>query len=184
MSETQSPRRTFAQRSTMTEAEAWEVRKMKRVPSLLVLALFSWVLSGCSRESSAQSPPPESQFVVLNQGAVPQNGISTKKQIKVLSSLAEYAVELANYTNDPPLAIDFTPGRYLLVDMGGRGSGGYSVGVTSVDVTDDSVTANVKLTKPGPTCAVLPVITNPYQFVFIPTLKEVLVSERLEIVNC
>jgi len=157
---------------------------MKRVPSLLVLAVFSWALSGCTRESSAQSPPPESQFVVLNQGAVPQNGLSTKKQTKVLSSLAEYAAELATYTNDPPLAIDFTPGKYLLVDMGGRSGGGYSIGVTSVDVADDSVRANVKLTKPGPTCVLLPVITNPYQFIFIPSLKEVLVSERVEIVNC
>jgi len=158
---------------------------MKPVSSLVVVAVFSSTLTGCTGESNAQSSSPESHFVVTNQGTVTQRGVAAKKQTKVFTSLADYAAELAsNYPNESPLAIDFVPGRYLLVDMGGRSSGGYGIGVTSVDVTDDSVTANVKLIKPGPTCAVPAVVTNPYQFVFIPTVKEVLVSERVEIVNC
>lgn len=169
----------------MRETQDWEIRKMKPVPSLLALAVFSSALTGCTGESSAQSSSPESQFVVTNQGTITQRGQAANKQTKVFTSLADYAAELAsNYPNESALAIDFVPGRYLLVDMGGRSSGGYAIGVTSIDVTDDSVTANVKLTKPGPTCTVPGVVTNPYQFVFIPTVKEVLVSERVEIANC
>jgi hypothetical protein len=131
---------------------------------------------------SASAPLPESQFVELNKGQITQNG--TKKQTKVISSQADYAAELAIYTSTPPTSVDFTNGRVLLVDMGGRSSSGYSIDVTSVDVTDNSVVANIRLIEPGPNCVVLTVMTNPYQFVFIPSLKEILVSERLEVTSC
>jgi len=157
---------------------------MKQILSFLVLAVFLQGLWGCSGESSAQSSSPASQFFELNKGQFPENGLFTKKQTKILSSQGDYAVELATYTSATPASVDFTNGKVLLVDMGPRGGSGYSIGVTSVDVTDNSVVANVRLVKPGPSCVVLTVETNPYQFVFIPSLKEILVSERLEVINC
>jgi len=140
--------------------------------------------TGVTGGPSASGPLPESQFVELNKGQSTVNGISTKKQTKVISSQADYAAELAIYTSVTPTSVDFTNGRVLLVDMGGRSSSGHSIDVTSVDVTDNSVVANIRLIKPGPSCMVLAVITNPYQFVFIPSLKEILVSERLEVTSC
>ena len=155
---------------------------MKLASSLFVLTVLG-SLAGCTRDSSAQiPPPPESQFVVLNTGS--QSLTPTTRQTRILYSLQDYAAELARYTNDPALAVDFVQGRYLLVDMGQRASGGNSIVVTSVDVFDDSVRANVKLTRPGLACPQLPVITNPFQFVFIPTQKEVLVSETVEATTC
>jgi len=155
---------------------------MKRVSSLLLLVVLVSAFSGCTKESSALTLVSESGFTVANQGTAALT--PTPKQTKVLSTLQDYAAELAKYTNDPPLAIDFTPGRYLLVDMGQRSSSGYSIAVTSVDVGADSVTANVRLIKPGTNCVLAPVMTNPYQFVFIPSVKEVLVSESVVVVNC
>jgi hypothetical protein len=157
---------------------------MKQTRSFLLLAAFIPSLLGCTGESSAQSPSPESQFVELNKGQVTENNNSTKKQTKIISSQTDYAAELAIYTSASPESVDFTNGRVLLVDMGGRSSSGYSISVTSVDVTDNSVVANVRLVKPGPSCLVLAVMTNPYQFVFIPSLKEILISEGLNLANC
>lgn len=157
---------------------------MRQILSCLALSVVIPSLSGCNGEASAQSPPPESQFVELNKGQFLENGLFTKKQTKILSSQGDYAVELATYTSATPASVDFTIGKVLLVDMGPRGSSGYSVSVTSVDVTDNSVVANVRLVKPGPSCVVLTVETNPFQFVFIPSLKEILVSETLEVVSC
>ena len=159
---------------------------MKQILSLLVLAVFVSDLLGCAGESSAVSslPLPGSQYVVLNEGQSTVDGISTKKQTKVIWSQVDYAAELATYTSATPTSVDFTTGGVLLVDMGWRNTGGYSIGVTSVDVTDNSVVANIRLIKPASTCPVAQVITNPYQFVFIPHLKEILVSERVEIINC
>jgi len=151
---------------------------MRACVSALLLAALGAGLSSCSN-SSAQSPPPESIFVVLNQGVSTPQAASAKKQTKVLTSQADYAAELANYTSDPAATVDFTQGKVLLVDMGFRRTGGYDIGVNSVDVGADFVVANIVLTQPGPTCEVIAVITSPYQFVFIPSLKEVLVSESL-----
>jgi hypothetical protein len=157
---------------------------MKQILSLLMLVVLMAVLWGCTRESSAEDPLPESQYVELNRGEYTLNGISTKKQTKIISSQIDYAAELANYTSTTPTSVDFTKGKVLLIDMGGRNTGGYSIGVTSVNVADNWVVTNIRLVKPGQGCIVTQALTNPYQFVFIPSLKEILVSESMEIINC
>jgi hypothetical protein len=126
----------------------------------------------------------ESLYVVLNQGIYTDNGIGTKKQTKIISSQADYAMELLNYSSAKPASVDFDKGRVLLVDMGVRNTGGYSVGVASVDVAENWVVANVGLVRPGSGCVVTQAPSNPWQFVFIPSRKEILVSESLKITNC
>jgi hypothetical protein len=123
-------------------------------------------------------------YVVLNQGLYTDNGIGTKKQTKIISSQADYAMELVNYSSAKPASVDFDKGRVLLVDMGVRSTGGYSVGVTVVDVAENWVVANVGLVRPGSGCVVTQAPSNPWQFVFIPSRKEILVSESLKITNC
>lgn len=158
---------------------------MKRVLWIAVLLVCLSVLSGCGGGSIAATlPPPESQFVVLKESTLPEGGVMTKKQAKAISTQADYAAELAIYTSLAPVSVDFTKGRVLLVDMGPRSSGGYTVRVASVDVANSWVVANVELVSPGPQCAVTMSFTNPYQFVFIPTLKEILLSEKMVVTSC
>jgi hypothetical protein len=150
----------------------------------MVLSVFMSAQLGCAGESSAQSASAESLYVVLNQGFFTDNGIGTKKQTKIISSQVDYAMELATYSSATPASVDFDKGRVLLVDMGTRNTGGYSIGVTSVDVSDNWVVARVGLVRPGSGCNVTQALTNPYQFVFIPSRKEILVSESLQIASC
>jgi hypothetical protein len=157
---------------------------MKHILSLIVLPVFMSAQVGCTGDSSAQSASAESLYVVLIQGIYTDNGIGTKKQTQVISSQMDYAMELANYSSATPASVDFDKGRVLLVDMGPRNTGGYSIGVTSVDVSENWVVARVGLVKPGPGCNVTQAVTNPFQFVFIPSRKEILVSESLQIANC
>ena len=157
---------------------------MKHALSSVVLSVSLSALLGCAGDSSAQSASAESLYVVLNQGIYTDNGIGTKKQTKIISSQADYAMELVNYSSAAPASVDFDKGRVLLVDMGVRNTGGYSVGVISVDVTDNWVVANVGLVRPGSGCMVTPASSNPWQFVFIPSRKEILVSESLKITSC
>ena len=157
---------------------------MKKIQSFFVsVVLFSAAL-GCAGLASAESVSPGLPFVVLNSGYHTQTGLNTKKQTKVITSQTDYATELANYTYATPALVDFTLGKVLLVDMGIRNTGGYSIGVTSVSATYNSVLANVLLVKPGPGCIVTQAITNPYQFVYIPSTQEVLVSESLQLLVC
>jgi hypothetical protein len=157
---------------------------MKHVLSSMVVSVCLSALLGCAGDSSAESPSVESLYVVLNQGIYTDNGIGTKKQTKIISSQADYAMELLNYSSAKPASVDFDKGRVLLVDMGVRNTGGYSVGVASVDVAENWVLANVGLVRPGSGCVVTQAPSNPWQFVFIPSRKEILVSESLKITNC
>ncbi len=141
-------------------------------------------LSGCVENSNAESPLPETEAQQLKQGFYTNSGTYTKKQLKIITSQADYNEELANYTSDVPAEIDFDKGRVLLMDMGQRNTGGYSIGLDSIDVFEAHITANVNLSKPGQNCVVTQALTNPYQFVYIPTEREVLVSESLTIYTC
>jgi len=148
---------------------------------LLVLTIF---MSGLTGHATAQSKLPELPFVELHRAYYTQHNRITKTQTKVVASQEDYAAELANYTSAAPATVDFTSGRVLLVDMGGRNTGGYSIAVTSVSLDRNSVIANITLTKPGENCITTQSITNPYQFVFIPTLGEILVSETVKMARC
>ena len=158
---------------------------MKRVFCISVLSVCLSVLPGCGGASNAATlQPPQMQFIVLNQGTLPEGGVFTRKQAKVISTQADYAAELAIYTSAAPGAVDFTNGKVLLVDMGPRSSGGHAIRVASIDVADGWVVAHVELVKPGPQCGATMSLTNPYQFVFIPTLNEILLSEKVVVAVC
>ena len=160
---------------------------MKRALLISVLPVFLSILSGCGGGTNAATlPSAESQFVVLKEdwALSTEGGVVTKKQAKVIFTQADYAAELATYTSAAPDSVDFSNGRVLLVDMGPRESGGYSVRVASVDVADSWVVVNVVLETPGSQCGTSAVLTNPYQFVLIPTLKEILLSEKMVVASC
>jgi hypothetical protein len=157
---------------------------MDKLLSLTAFLLTGIVLSGCVFDSNAASTTPEADFYEIHHGLYTESGTYTNKQSQVFVDQAGYSSELATYTSATPELIDFTNARVLLVDMGQRNTGGYAIAVTSVDVFNDYVTANVVLTKPGTNCMVTQALTNPYQFVVIPTTKEVLISESIVVNNC
>jgi len=151
---------------------------------LLGLPLATSLVTGCLTDSNAESPLPENLFSELQHGYYTNSGTFTKKQSKVITGQSDYEDELLNYTSDTPQTADFSQGRVLLVDMGPRNTGGYDITVKSVDVTDEYITAHVQLSIPGDNCTVTQAFTNPYQFVYIPTTKEVLISESYIRSNC
>ncbi len=152
----------------------WSVFAFVAIPTLL----------GCAVVLNSSDVPSGEKIFVLAEGGFPEGGVFTSRQSKVISTQEEYATELAIYTKAAPVNIDFKKGKVLLVDMGRRSSGGYTVRVASVDETDNWVVVNVELVMPGPNCIVTMSLTNPYQFVFIPSLKEVLISEKLVVTEC
>ena len=97
--------------------------------------------AGCINNTMAGNPHPESMFYELAKGEQTDYGTYTSKRTGVIQSQSEYNKTLVQYTASPPDSLDFDAGTVLLVDLGKRGSGGYSVEVSSVDVADDHVTA-------------------------------------------
>ncbi|NOY73298.1 MAG: protease complex subunit PrcB family protein [Gammaproteobacteria bacterium] len=151
---------------------------------LLFLILVPVFVLGCFHDINAESPLPESEFFETHSGENIENGTFTTKQAKVIGNQVSYNRVLLNYTSLAPATLDFSKGTVLLVDMGQRNSGGYAIGTTSVNVSENFVVVNVSLSIPGENCAVSLALTNPYQFIFIPTKKEVLISEKLTVAQC
>lgn len=154
-----------------------------RMMKMLSLALSVCCLNTASLQAAPISAP-ESRFLVLKEGNAPESGVFTRKQTKVIQTLADYKAELSRYTSAAPGTVDFSKGRVVLIDMGPRQSGGFSLKVAAVNISPNAVTVNLELIVPGPQCMVTAALTNPYQFIFIPTQKEILVSEKLVAAAC
>jgi len=145
---------------------------------IMFLLFFNLVLSGCINSTNAESTPPEIEFQELAGGEyVDSQRTFPEKQLKLITSQASYNEALLIYSDDEPASIDFINGQVLLVDMGLKNTGGYSIKVTSVMEQDGALTANIESKYPGSGCAVTDAETNPFQFVFIPSKKEVLINE-------
>ena len=157
---------------------------MKLVSQIIVLAVVVFDLSGCSSDSEAQSIPPEAQFVPIYSGISTSTNVGQSKLAKVLSSQDDFAAEYADYVGAAAPVLDFNAGKVLLTDMGSRASGGYSITLVSIDVGSNTVVATIDLVAPGPRCMVTQALTHPFQFSYIPTRKEILLSERLTVTNC
>jgi hypothetical protein len=73
---------------------------------------------------------------------------------------------------EPPV-IDFEQERVIAVFMGRQPTGGYRIGVTSIEEAPDSLVVNVRATLPGPDCFVTLVETRPYQLVLLPQVPDI-----------
>jgi hypothetical protein len=157
---------------------------MKLISLIVVLAVIALDFSGCSSDSAAQNIAPEAQFVPIYSGIMTSTNVGQSKLAKVLSTQDEFADAYAAYVGTAAPVLDFNIGKVLLLDMGSRATGGYSTALVSVDVGTNAVVANADLVKPGPNCMVTQALTHPFQFAFIPTRMEVLLSERITVTNC
>ncbi len=153
---------------------------MNKLFRLFTFALTIYAFPALIPEVNGQT---STNFVVLHHGY--HTLAYTKRQTRVISSQADYAAALAVYTNDEPHQVDFNAGRVLLVDMGPRSTGGFSIEVVSLNERiKGAVVADVQLTKPGPRCFTTQSVTNPFQFVYIPTRREILITEKLVTLDC
>jgi len=159
---------------------------MKQLIVLVLILSGLPLMTGCSSQSNAQDVPsaipPEAQFYSLHSGAPIASSSKSQKVIKVLETQQDYVTTLAEYSNDAPKAVDFSKGRVLVVARGWAPTPGDGIQVSSVDVRNTYVVANVELTVPG--CAQAQVLSYPYQFVFIPTTKTILFSEKMVTYAC
>ena len=151
-----------------------------------LLIVYCFCFSGCEEIANAESPLPELEIQLLHGDHYIANGSHTIKQSKVISSTDRYHNELSNYSSDVPFDINFLNHKVLLIDMGLRLSGGYSVSLdNSRSLVDaDSVTVTVILTFPGDGCITTDALTNPYAFYRVPTQKELLIQEELFMESC
>ncbi|MBX2886943.1 MAG: protease complex subunit PrcB family protein [Granulosicoccus sp.] len=153
------------------------------MPKAIIAFLITLFLVACSSASGTDTPAETMDFVVTVQEGMPAGGTFTEKQVKVISNQDSLNQQSEIYGVDY-FTVDFSTSKVLIVDMGQRNTGGFSVDVTSIEIHPESARANVVLTVPGADCIVTDALTNPFMFVEVSTRQEILVSESLEITDC
>ncbi|MCV9933213.1 protease complex subunit PrcB family protein [Flavobacterium sp. LS1R47] len=71
---------------------------------------------------------------------------------------------------------DIDKANYIILNMGEKSTGGYSIGVEKVEETDKNIIITVKETAPAPDSMVMQVITYPYAVVKINSKKEIVIK--------
>ena len=71
---------------------------------------------------------------------------------------------------------DINNSNYVILNMGEKNSGGYSIDVEKVEETDKNIVITVKENNPAPDAMVTQVITYPYTVVRIHSKKEIIVK--------
>jgi len=140
---------------------------MKKVVS--VLAVF--VLISCGAKKTSDSSALYEVLTTQSDGG---------GNIKFYEILTE-PNEIKMLENDPLLADkmkqdDITNSNYVILNMGEKNTGGYSIGVEKVEETDKNIIITVKENSPAPDAMTMQVITYPYTVVKIHSKKEIIIK--------
>ena len=140
---------------------------MKKVIS--VLAVF--VLISCGAKKTSDSNALYEVLTTQSDGG---------GNIKFYEILTE-PNEIKMLVNDPLLGDkmkqdDISNSNYVILNMGEKNTGGYSIGVEKVEETDKNIIITVKENSPAPDAMTMQVITYPYTVVKVRSKKEIIIK--------
>ncbi|WP_428228378.1 protease complex subunit PrcB family protein [Flavobacterium sp.] len=142
---------------------------MKKVISVLVV--FALVSCGAKKTSDAGS---KVLYEVLTEQS---DGGGNIKFFEILTE----PNEIKMLENDPLLKDkmkhdDISNSNYVILNMGEKNTGGYSIGVEKVEETDKNIIITVRENNPAPDVMVMQVITYPYTVVKVHSKKEIIIK--------
>lgn len=142
---------------------------MKKVIS--VLAVFALISCGAKKTSESNNA---ALYEILTEQ--PDGG----GNIRFFEILTE-PNEIIMLQNDPLLKDkmkqdDINNSNYVILNMGEKNTGGYSIGVEKVEETDKNIIITVKENAPSKDAMVMQVISYPYTVVKIHSKKEIIIK--------
>jgi len=125
-------------------------------------------------------------FKILVEESYISTGLNQSRRVDLFSNQESLNQSLSLFGVQPSdnSTIDFDTAQVVLVSMGPRNTGGYSVDVVAVEEFDDYIKLLVEHTLPGENCLVTEALTNPFIFVEISSTVELIVEEMLLIDEC
>lgn len=138
----------------------------------ITLAFIVVILTSCS--GTKKTSDSKELYEILT---VQSDGGGNIKFFEILSE----PNEIKMLENDPLLKdkmkqSDISNSNYVILNMGEKNSGGYSIGVEKVEETDKNIIITVKENNPSPDAMVTQVISYPYTVVRIHSKKEIVVK--------
>lgn len=158
---------------------------MKLKVFTVLLCVVAPLLVSCAPDSNAGTPLPTVNFSVIAAGDHTISGLPENRKLEVYTDQASFDSSLHLFIQ--PIAeyiVDFSSRRVVLLSLGGRPTGGYSISVEKIEDYGDFIKASIIIKKPGSNCVVTQAQTSPYQFVEVESVKELLFEEIIEVVNC
>ena len=156
----------------------------KSINAVLMILILS-CLPGCLSDTNAGTPIPTVPFSVIVSGDNPISGVAKNRKLEVFKDQASLNARLDEYVRFvTEYTVDFSTKRVVLLDLGQRNTGGYSIATSEIQEFNDHVIVQVTVTKPGSTCAVTQAFTSPFEFIEVQSTKEILFTEQLVITNC
>lgn len=142
---------------------------MKKIP----LVLLSLILVSCGASTSTSSRA-NSLYEVLTQQ---DNGGASIRFFEILSD----EKEIAMLQNDEKLknkikSNDVQTSNFIVLNLGEKTSGGYSIGIESAVETEKNIIITIKETEPKSGSMVSQEITTPYSVVKINSKKEIIIK--------
>ena len=137
----------------------------------IIVSLMAVTLASCGA-AVTKSSDKSSLYEVLTQQS---NGGASIRFFEILTE----PNEIAMLQNDENLknkisANDVQKSNFIVLNMGEKTSGGYSIGIDSVIETDKNIVITIKETNPEPGSMVTQAFTNPFCVVKINSKKEII----------
>ena len=139
-------------------------------------------MQGCNN-ANATSPISTVEYEILHESQYNEYANNTSKSAITIKNIIDYESELIKRTSEVAKVVNFQEESILLIDMGPRNSGGYSLNATFTE-SDNYIRANVVLSFPGGNCPIDQEITNPFKLIKLNTTKQVLVTEERTFTSC
>jgi hypothetical protein len=151
--------------------------------NFVVLIIFC--LTGCLSDTNAETSTQNVPFSEIVSGQNPVSGVYENRKIEVFKDQVSLNARLAAYVQLPQEhTVDFSTRRAVLVNLGQRNTGGYSVAMSGIRELSDHIMASITIIKPGSNCAVTQSFTSPFQFIEVQSTKEILFVEQLVVSDC
>lgn len=137
----------------------------------IIVSLVAVALVSCGA-TVTKSSDKNALYEVLTQQT---NGGASIRFFEILSEPNEIAM-LQNDENlkDKISSNDIQTSNFIVLNMGEKTSGGYSIGIDSVIETDKNIVITTKETNPEPGSMVTQAFTNPFCVVKINSKKEII----------
>ena len=137
----------------------------------IVLSLVALALVSCGA-TSTKSSEKNSLYEVLTQQS---NGGASIRFFEILSE----PDQIGMLQNDENLKNKINPNdilasNFLVLNMGEKTTGGYSIGINTVIETDKNIVVTIKETSPEPGSMVTQAFTNPFCVVKINSKKDII----------
>ncbi len=154
---------------------------MKLINVFILLGILV-SLSGCLSDSQADASV---SFEVLLTDSGPKNGVLGNRKFEFINNQVSYDEAVARYSGEVTTQLDFTNSQVVLLDIGQRGTGGYSVRVDRIVESNGSIGIIATEISPGAGCFTTSASTSPYVFIKVLSTNRVrTVTINGEIIDC